>query len=239
MNQIGSTVQGQAVQSKDIVITGVLRDKTLETRRQLLRAVRPLVPARLVYNDTWEIIVYPTQTPTIEKSLTNANFQFSLKAPFPYWNNKEGSIKALSEIQGMFVFPWDLSKSFMFGDRVGNEFVNVINAGDVDTPFRIIFAASDDLESPGITNAITNEFLRIDKPMMSGETITVDITYRGISVKSDYMGVVTDIFGYLDIDSNLYRLHPGDNVLRYDAGENRDNLDAVIYFTTLRVGVYD
>lgn len=240
MNQIGSTVQGQAVQSKDIPVTGTIVGETTAARRQLLRAIKPLVGAKLIYNDEWEIRVYPTQTPVIEKHLTNAKFQFIVKAPFPYWNRIAGQNVFLTQMDGMFSFPWNLAESFMFGQRKGEEYVNVHNPGDIDTPFRVVFTANEELSNPAIRNLLAGTYLQVLKNMEAGETIIVDISSMGLTVTStNARGIQTDAFGYLDIESNFYWLNPGDNIVRFDADENRNGLDAVMYYTVLRVGAYD
>jgi hypothetical protein len=240
MGQIGSTVQGQAVQAKDMSFTGIIVGETSMARRQILRAIEPLTLARLIYNDEWEIEVYPTQTPVVEKYLTNAKFQFILKAPFPYWNRIEGHTTFLSHIEPVFEFPWDLSQPFFqFGGRREGLFGNVHNSGDIDAPYRVIFTALDNLSNPMLTNVITAETLRILTDMSAGEIITVDIRANGVSVTSNLFGVVTDKFGSLDIDSNLYRIRSGDNVIRYDAEPNRSGLDVMVLHNALRVGVYD
>lgn len=236
VNQIGSSVLGHAVQSKDIVITGLLAGETLLNRRLLLRAIVPNVPARLIYNDEWEIRVFPTLTPIIEKHVTNAKFQFSLKAPFPYWNSITNEAASLTQIGGLFTFPWDLRQAYSFGYRTQEAYVNVNNHGDINAPYKVIFTATEDVVNPSIHDVITNEYLRILKPMSVGEVITVDVTTGGLLITvRDREGNEHDGFAYIDINSNLYSVRPGNNFLRYDAAENREGLDVDFYFTVLRV----
>lgn len=239
INQVGSTMQGQAVQAKDIIVNGEIMGETIAARRLMVNTIKPLTGARLIYNDEWEIKVYPTQTPIIEKYRKNAKFQFILKAPFPYWNKIKTTAVPLSGIEPMFSFPWDLSTTFQFGKRVENYFTNVVNTGNVDAPFRIKFTATAELSNPKITNAETLEFFRIKRAMKVGETITVDIGSSGVSIISEFEGKKTDVFGSFDIYSDLYRLQVGDNILRYDADINRDGLEVIIYPSILTVGVYD
>ena len=246
MGQIGSTVQGQAVQSKDMVFTGMIVGDASAARRQLIRAIEPLVPARLIYNGEWEINVFPTQTPVITKHLTNANFQFTLKAPFPYWTNNTGITAVFFGIEGLFKFPWDLSEPFSFGRKLTQTLANVRNIGDVDAPFKVVFTAGSDLLNPKITNVATNEYLRVFTPMTLGEQLTIDITPMGVSVSLvDKDGVESDVFNRIDIESDLYRLHSGDNFLQYSAESANPSssedfiVDVAVYFNILRVGVYD
>lgn len=238
INQIGGTVQGQAVQPKDIVLNGEIIGKAAPSKALLLNTIKPMIPSRLVYNDEWEIRVLPSQTPIIESRQSNSKFQISLKAPYPYWNRVLGESTTLSGIEPMFKFPWNLTLPWKFSSRIESYFINVVNSGNIEVPFRIVFTAVSELSNPKITNAETLEYFRIIRNMKVGEKIIVDITNSGFSIISQYQGVETDIFGNIDIDSNFYRLHVGDNIIRYDADTNRDGLDVIIYHSVQTVGVF-
>ena len=65
--------------------------------------------------------------------------------------------------------------------------------------------------------------------MALNERIIVTIKSDGPSVVSDINDNVTDIIGYFDIESDLYRMHPGDNIIAYDAEEGKGSLDVMIF----------
>lgn len=237
-NQVGTTVQGRSVNDLDVVILGEILGETKASRELLLNTILPGRTGKIVWNDLWEIDVEITQSPHIELYPQNAKFSFGIKAPYPYWRMVQGEIDILGGVKPLFEF-LDLTKPFAFGERITELFTNVKNRGNIDIPFIVIFTAMDNLSNPQITNATTYEFLRIIRDMVVGEIITVDLTKRPISITSNIGGSITDAFGNIDIMSTLYRLHPGDNILRYDADINRDGLDVKMSRNTESVAVYD
>jgi len=236
--QIGSTVQGTSVEEKPISIEGTILGYAKDQAALLLDTILPDVIGQLIYNDEWAITVYPTETPYVEQYDHNPKFQFSLTAPYPYWSKAQETNVSLAGIEPMFSFPWDLSQSFTFGTRLSPAFAWIYNPGSVESLYSITFRAmSEGVTNPRITNAKTYEYLHIKKDMALGETITVSITYGGVNVTSDIGGTVTDIIGYFDIQSDLYRMHPGDNVIAYNADTGRDNLDVNVTFNVGTVWV--
>lgn len=236
-NQIGSTVQGMSVQEKPIVAEGTIMGHADYNAALLLNTILPGIKSKLIYNDTWEMTVYPTQTPVVSKHTHNPAFQFELRAPYPYWRKIKESTTSLSGIEAMFVF-WDLTQPYQFGKRIDRAFTTVYNEGNVEIPYTAIFRATAlGVKNPKIINAETYEFLRIKRDMNLGEVITVTIAPDGLSVLSNTENVISDIIGRFDIQSDLYRLHPGDNVFAYDADSGRDDLDITIVHSTESVWV--
>ena len=50
-------------------------------------------------------------------------------------------------------------------------------------------------------------------------------------------GVESDAFRYLDVDSSYLQLAVGDNLFRYSADTNAENLEVSIYHNNLYLGV--
>ena len=61
--------------------------------------------------------------------------------------------------------------------------------------------------------------------------------YGEKSVKLSRGGVESDAFRYLDVDSSYLQLAVGDNLFRYSADTNAENLEVSIYHNNLYLGV--
>lgn len=234
INQVGATIQSTNIQPRPVTISGVfVGDMQTENKERLLSVIRPDLGGKL-YADDYYLNVYPTATPTIEAKPKFAQFQLSLLAAYPYWCKDDSASATLSGIQKMFKFPWNLSKSYQFGQLMETQFMNVPNRGQVPVPYTATFIAKGDVVNPKITNATTGKFLLIKKSLVSGERLVVEITHERTYVTSSVDG---DCRGALSLSSNLFRLDVGDNVLKPEAEEGLSNVQVNIDFATEIVGI--
>lgn len=234
INQVGSTIQSRTVQSRPVTISGIICGDDQEARKtELLTVIRPDLSGKL-YADDYYLNVHVTSTPVIEARNKFAHFQFSLSAPYPYWQKDSEVSQALSGIENQFKFPWNISRSYRFGQLMLTQFMNIFNGGQLPVPFTATFYAKNDVVNPSITNVNTGEVLILNKSMASGERIVVEITHDRTHVTSSVDG---NIRGALDLDSNLFRLGVGDNVLKPEADSGIDQLEVYINFATEIVGV--
>jgi hypothetical protein len=241
VHQIGGTMQGQSIQSKSITINGELVHDAEAKRKHMLECVAPGVEGRLIYNDEWFIDVVPASTPSIEAGMACAKFQFRLRAAYPYWQSLSKRETYMAWNRPLFSFPWNISdpNPFMFSERNPSRFANIYNGGNVKVPFSVIFrAVSMGVENPSIINIGTLEFIKINRVMNVGEVITVTNTSERITVTLERGGIVEDIFSWTDINSTFFLLDKGDNVLKYDADTNAENLDVRVIMRDAVVGVW-
>lgn len=234
--QIGTSIQGKSVQGKDIVINGEIVGIARFKRQELLDTITPLESGFLIYNNKLELGVEPVVTPYVENYADNAKFQFTLRASYPYWRSIKQIITDVAGLEPKFKFPVNYGdtgnegrpKQHIFGQRISNFFVNVENRGNVPAPFKVMFIAKTALSNPSITKVSTLEFIKIRKNMISGERIEVDMMGDLPKLTSYKIGSEEDVFRYFDIDSTLFELDVGDNLIRYDADSNRNGLDVKI-----------
>ncbi len=73
--------------------------------------------------------------------------------------------------------------------------------------------------------------------MVAGEIITVNTNVGAKKVIDNLNGVETNILNLIDLDSTFLQLGVGDNLLRYDADTNLDNLEVNIYYNPFYLGV--
>ena len=234
INQTGATIQSTNIQPRPVTITGFfVGDMQSENKERLISVVRPDIGGKL-YADDFYLNVWPTATPTIEPREHSARFQFSLLAAYPYWCKDDSATKVLSGVQKLFKFPWNISRSYQFGQIMETKFMNVFNGGQVPIPYTATFTARGEVVNPKITNATTGKFLLVKKTLVAGERLVVKITHDRTYVTSSVDG---DCRGALSLSSNLFELGVGDNVLKPEAESGLTNMQVDIDFAIEIVGI--
>lgn len=234
INQVGSTFQSSNVQSRPVTINGILvGDFQMENKTKLLSVIRPDLSARL-YADDYYLEVRPTSTPTIEPKEQFSKFQFSVLAAYPYWQKDGSASETLSGVHKMFKFPWKICEEYRFGEVVSAQFINIVNDGQVPIPYTVTFTAIDDVDTPKLIEAATNEYLLLNKTMVAGEKVVVEITHERTYVNSSVDG---ECRGALDLGSSFFRLKVGDNVIKPEAASGKENLNVQIDYAVEVVGI--
>ncbi|MBO5955256.1 MAG: phage tail family protein [Clostridia bacterium] len=234
VGQKGETLQSANVEPRPITIAGFIQGLATAGKQRLLDVVLPEVPAKLYHNGEYYLSVTPTQTPTIEAADYFARFQFALTAPYPYWIAANSKSSAIFELLPKFKFPINLTKPYRFAEGTETAFVNVKNIGQLETPYKAVFRATGEVVNPRIENINTKEFLLLNKTLQRGEVVTVEFTHDLTYVTSSIDG---DIRGDLDIDSDLFRLKPGDNFLKPDADKNKGAMSVSVEYSYEKAGV--
>ena len=234
IDQVGATIQSANVQPRPVTVSGILVGEFLKNNKEnLLSVVRPDLTAKL-YADDYYLNVRPTSTPTIDPTAKFAKFQFSVLAAYPYWQKDENAKVELSSIEYGFKFPWNISREYYFGKIVEAKFFNIVNRGQIPVPFTATFFARGDCVNPKITSVNTGKFMAINKTLIAGERVVVEITHDRTYVTSSIDG---DIRGALSLKSTLNRLEVGDNVLKPEADEGKSQLEVSLDFATEIVGI--
>ena len=234
INQVGSTIQSSNVQSRPVVVNGYLVGHSyVSSKDQLLSIVRPDLKAKL-YADDYYLDVRPTATPVIGPESFFAPFQFSLIAAYPYWQKDSSASATLSGVRKSFKFPWNISRAYRFGEVISAAFINIYNEGQVPIPYTVTFSAIDTVVSPKLIEADTNEYLLLNKSLVAGEKVVVEITHERTYVNSSIDG---ECRGALDLGSSFFRLKVGDNVIKPEATSGKANLNVKIDFAAEIVGI--
>ncbi len=234
IDQVGATEQSVNVQPRPVTINGILVGEfQAENKDKLLSIVRPDLRGRL-YADDYYLRCRPTSTPVIGAQPIFAPFQFSLRAAYPYWQKDNSASATLSGVAKRFKFPWNISKPYRYGEVVNAQFINITNSGQVPIPFVVTFSALGEVEKPKIIDAATNDYLLLNKTLVAGERVVIEITHERTEVTSSVDG---ECRGALDLKSKFYRLAVGDNVLKPEAAAGKNNLQVDVSFATEIVGI--
>lgn len=162
----------------------------------------------------------------------------SLTANNPYWTDLLESREEIALWKGDFGFEFELvTGGIEMGHREASLIVNVLNSGDVECGMRVEFKALATLTNPSILNINTQEYIKINKTMVAGEIISVSTYFGSKKVESTLNGLTTNAFNYIDFNSTFLQLEVGDNLFRYNADTNLDNLEVNIYYQPQYLGV--
>ena len=233
--QTGKTITGQSVGSRAITVTGsILRD--LDANEALLkRLIRPESAARwlkTVGRTTWYLDVLPSHTPDVSGGAHLLNFQFKLKAAYPYWRTVETAATMLGGLESAwFPTPVSTAGTWYISRYKRDLYTPVVNSGSTETGFTLRLTATARVKNPMLWHNGQRSFIRLNKEMLPGEAAVISTlegergcTYR----QSD--GTEVNGVRWLDYDSDLWMtLAPGANVLRLTADEGRENLTVTIH----------
>ena len=232
--QTGKTITGQSVGSRSLTVTGsILRD--FDANEALLkRLIRPEATARwlkTVGNTIWYLDVLPSHTPDVSGGAHLLNFQFKLKAAYPYWRTAETADTMLGGLESAwFPTPISTAGTWYISRYKRDLYTSVLNSGNTETGFTLRLSANARVKNPMLWHNGQRSFIRLNKEMLPGEVATISTleSERGcVYRQSD--GTEVNGFRWLDYDSDLWMtLTPGANVLRLTAEEGRENLTATI-----------
>lgn len=234
LNQIGGTVESQLIDPKTATIKGFVRGDGTAAKERLLQVIRPLEQGKIVVNDVYFMDVYVANTPTVELELQFPRFEFGLTAPYPFWQNVASTVSTLSGMRGMFRFPWNIARPYKFGEIINSFFTTIYNGGQVPAYFDIEVYCGGEAQNISFVDVETGDFLKLNITTRPGERINVSIKPDKITAESSMDG---DIQGLIDIDSTLFSLRPGDNIIKYDAESGRESLQVRIKFANKFAGV--
>ena len=244
--QDGITVTHTALNERELVLEGVILANAQDRqkyRQVLLQTFNPKLKGTLIferYGTKKQIECIPELAPSFPSNMQENYQQFliTLLCPNPFWQDVERTKAEIAIWRGALEFPLELmEEGIELGFREPSLIVNIYNPGDVPCGMEIRFKALATVVNPSLFNVNTREYLKINKTMTASEVIVVTTQFGGKRVESHLNGVVTNAFNWLDLDSVFLQLDPGDNLLRYDAEEGLDNLEADIYFTPQYLGV--
>lgn len=244
LSQDGSTYTGSNLENRNIVILGAITENKEANRDKLIKTFNPKLKSRLIYeNETVKkYIDCIVEMPPDPTKSPRPKFQVSLLCNNPYWKdyNQTKAQIALWKCDAHFPLVSPLDTGMIMGHREPSLIVNVSNNGQVKTGMIIEFIARGALSCPSLFNVNTREFVKINKDMVAGEKIVVNTNFGQKYVMQYLNGIETNILNNLDIiggGDTFLQLDIGDNLFRYDAESNLDNLEVNISFSPQYLGV--
>lgn len=246
IGQHGDYHTGSALQSRTVTISGYISScvNNLESiKRELIKTVNPMHEFKIIKNN-FMIKGYPTSTIRFahDKNESYAGlykFLIDFYCPLPFWNDVNDTKATIVYWKGDFKFPLVIpkNKGIPMGHKSPSLIVNVNNPGDIETGMKIEFKALGFLSNPSLFNVNSREYIKINKDMIAGEKIIINTNYGEKKVQNIINGDTVDILHNLDLTSTFLQLNVGDNLFRYDADNNLNNLQVSIYYNPKYLGV--
>lgn len=238
----GSKVNNKRITAKPIVIEAEYIGKNkVEEKRKLIRFFNLHNKATLFVKvgSIEKCIDYEVES--FHAPIKNVNdplrFLVYLYCPIPFFRDLTEKKEEVASWQPSFTFPLIIPvEGISMGFREPNLIVNVFNGGGVKTGMRIRFRALGSLTNPSLFNVNTREYFKVNREMEAGEVITVNTNFKRKKVEIDRNGIV-EVFTDWDISSTFLELEVGDNLFRYDADSNIENLEVDIYYNPQFLGV--
>lgn len=154
-----------------------------------------------------------------------------LIAPSPFWYDPTQVQSTMVGFSGGFSFPF----SFPFNlGTVGSE-IEVVNAGNIETPVMIYFYG--EVTDPTIQNLTTGEDIIITKTVNDGDILIINTAFGEKAAMILSGGVYTNAFEYVDPDSTFWKLAAGSNTVKYTATSEGQNAQCLILYYNLYSGV--
>lgn len=248
MGQHGDTYVGQRIEARDIDIVGHIntRDKqqAYELRRQLLKVFNPELSGTLTYEfGSFKRVINCRLhgEPKLPRKEVMIEFTIPLDCLNPFWREEDEQKEDIASWVAAWEFPCEIEQdnqqSMIFGYRAESVIVDCYNEGDVSTGMRIRFTALGTITNPILLNVDTNEFIKLNVTMQTGDVIEVNTKYgsKGATLIRD--GQKTDYFRYVDVDSTFMQLAIGDNNFRYDAESGVNSMEVSIFYNKEYLGV--
>lgn len=246
MGQDGDTYLGNRIESREIEIVGSIKernkDQMREYRRKLNRVLNPQYAATLTYEygEFKRVIDCKVDNaPVFSRKAIFQDFTVQLLCLNPFWRKESKSRDDIATWIGGLEFPVEIpAEGWQIGFRQPSLIVNVYNDGDVQAGIRVEFRAIGVVKKPSLLNVDTGEFIKLNIDLVAGDVLSVSTGYgeKEVTLKRGG-GVTSDAFRYLDVDSSYLQLSVGDNLFRYSAEQNLENLEVSIYHDDLYLGV--
>lgn len=172
-------------------------------------------------------------TPYEENNEVLCQFLIQGTCADPMFSTKRGILTQIASILPKFHFPLIIpkDKGIILGLRQPDLLATIVNDGDIDTGMVIEFSCNTAVVNPSLLHVGTQEFVKINKTITPGETITVSTMNGNKYVRGYHDGQTENYFQYWDWDSTWLQMYRGVNVLKYDADEGGDGLAVSVTFT--------
>lgn len=242
INQVGATVSGRQIKSKDIDIIGDFID-SYENKRKMLDTIVPGAGTWRMVDDNLDVYldVEVRQTPDIKpQDKVYKMFDFTIHAAYPYWRSTSVINVPFTQLLSMFKFPRDFSSTvpWKISEKKIQQIQTIVNQGSDESGFIVKFQADTEVKSPELLNVKTQEHIRFTDFTMQPDDVIVVSTYEN----EKYVRLIRNnkeenIFYQMDDDSTFFKLAKGENTIRYGASTNENNLLATVTFQTTYAGV--
>lgn len=242
VNQVGVYIDSTSLEERAVSIPGWVIGESFADMKDnmtvLNHLVNPQHELELTLFDQYVLRFKPDYsikyaTPYEENNEVLCQFLIQGTCADPMFSTKSGILTRIASILPKFHFPLIIpqGKGIILGLRQPDLLATIVNDGDIDTGMVIEFSCNTTVVNPSLLHVGTQEFVKINKTITPGETITVSTVSGNKYVRGYHDGQTENYFKYWDWDSTWLQMYRGVNVLKYDADEGVDGLSASVTFT--------
>lgn len=242
VNQVGVYIDSTSLEERAVSIPGwVIGENFADMKNNMTvlnRLVNPQHELELTLFDQYVLRFKPDYsikyaTPYEENNEVLCQFLIQGTCADPMFSTKRGILTPIASILPKFHFPLIIpqGKGIILGLRQPDLLATIVNDGDIDTGMVIEFSCNTTVVNPSLLHVGTQEFVKINKTITPGETITVSTVSGNKYVRGYHDGQTENYFKYWDWDSTWLQMYRGVNVLKYDADEGVDGLSVSVTFT--------
>lgn len=242
VNQVGVYIDSTSLEERAVSIPGwVIGENFADMKNNMTvlnRLVNPQHELELTLFDRYVLRFKPDYsikyaTPYEENNEVLCQFLIQGTCADPMFSTKNGILTQIALVLPKFHFPLIIpqDKGIILGLRQPNLLATIVNDGDIDTGMVIEFSCNTTVVNPSLLHVETQEFIKINKTITPGETITVSTVSGNKYVKGYHDGQTENYFKYWDWDSTWLQMYRGVNVLKYDADSGVEGLAVSVSFT--------
>lgn len=229
--EIGETVETKSISGRMINVTGKFFGNIPAGKDRLRNVCTPLASGRLLFNGQQFARVHVKDAPSFSAVKNNGLFKMRFYTPFPFFYLINESHYSIGGLRAGFQFPVNYGQPHYFGIRETDKYVNVLNTGDVKVSYTLTIQTKGVCKDPTLTNIQTYEFIKLNGTIETGETVTIyrdDSNVLRAELTND--NTVTDIITWIDDESSLFELAPGDNLITMTAESGSEAMEVNMSF---------
>lgn len=273
----GARFASSKLEPRNVVLTIKINGDVESNRLRLYRYFKTKQYSKIYYKNSSRSIYCEGYVETIECDLfeNGQTMQVSIICHDPYLNDLEEIVYDLSQVIGMFEFPFSFGGSGVLpsvddeleqeyltsesGDDLATEsndllevdvfrtmtddaiefsilerqnFINIINTGDVDSGFIAELTASGTVVNPVIYNLDENSSFGVNCTLIAGDVLIIDTISGEKSVKLIRNGETQNYLRHVKRGSKWLVVNQGDNQYTYDAETGGDLIQMLVKFRT-------
>lgn len=239
-SQIGETVQAETVSGQELKIFGTIFKNIPQTKAAMCNTISPFARGKFIFGDKYYYDVVVQNAPEFSPVKNNGAFSLRLFSAFPFPRALDDNSFIIGGITPMFSFPVNYVTPHQFGVKSAARYANILNSGNIKTPFKLVITTETQSSNITLTNLETFKFLKLNGVLNVGEILTI---YRGddnqLRAEKTVDGKTENVIDWIDESSDLFELSVGDNLILASDDEGGDELTVQIIFNSILSGVFE
>lgn len=241
----GGKFSSSKLDMRNLVITVRINGDVERNRLRLYQFFRTKHWCKIYYKNGSRDVYIEGYVETNECGLftDSEQMQVSIVCPDPYFKSMTEIYTDISEVLGMFVFPFAFGadgvipdtitdEAIEFSSYVKNRITNIYNAGGDDTGLIIVITCTGTVKNPTIYDVNTREGFSLKIDLVANDVITINTNRGQKGVTLQRSGVISSQINAVQRDSVWLNLASGENQFIYEADTGSENMNIVFKHRT-------